>query len=341
MISFLSKPKFARSFSKFNSKNFSTKPVNPLNPFVGVWPIIATPFDSSNESINYSAYENIINFFSNTLSTNGLTIIGVLGESNRITEIERRDLIRIACEISCKPICVGTSHPGTNATIKLSEQAFDIGAHSVMIAPSKEANPEQHSIILEYYTNICKALPDANAPIVVQDHPASTQVLMSLHLLQEIAERCSKNVKCIKLESVPTPLRIQSLLSVIREQQKLDINIMTGLGALYAMFDLEAGSDGFMTGFAFPEVLEAMYDAYAANDFNLAFDIYCKYLPIIVYEQQPGIAIRKEIYRLRGLLSDTHVRHPGKNIHQFTKQQLDHCIRNIFHDQLLTKRIEV
>ncbi len=39
--------------------------------------------------------------------------------------------------------------------------------------------------------------------------------------------------------------------------------ILTGLGALYALFDLEAGSDGFRTGFAFPEVLLALVAAYA------------------------------------------------------------------------------
>lgn len=31
--------------------------------------------------------------------------------------------------------------------------------------------------------------------------------------------------------------------------------ILTGLGALYGGYELAAGADGFMTGFAFPEVL--------------------------------------------------------------------------------------
>jgi 4-hydroxy-tetrahydrodipicolinate synthase len=44
------------------------------------------------------------------------------------------------------------------------------------------------------------------------------------------------------------------------------VPILTGLGALYAQFDLEAGSDGFNTGFAFPEVLTAMVKAAKSDD---------------------------------------------------------------------------
>ncbi len=38
--------------------------------------------------------------------------------------------------------------------------------------------------------------------------------------------------------------------------------------------------------------------------------IYNRFLPLIVFEQQPGVGVRKEIYKLRGLISSAHVRHP-------------------------------
>ncbi len=52
---------------------------------------------------------------------------------------------------------------------------------------------------------------------------------------------------------------------------------MTGLGALYGMFELEAGGDGFMTGFAFPEVLKAIVTAYHAGQKDTAWAIYQRY----------------------------------------------------------------
>ena len=42
----------------------------------------------------------------------------------------------------------------------------------------------------------------------------------------------------------------------------------------------------------------------ARDDEDLLFDIYRKYLPLVVFEQQPGMAVRKEALRLRGLITD-------------------------------------
>jgi 4-hydroxy-tetrahydrodipicolinate synthase len=99
-------------------------------------------------------------------------------------------------------------------------------------------------------------------------------------------------------------------------------SILTGLGALYALFDLEAGSGGFNTGFAFPEALMAMVTAAGAGDWARVRAVYQRFLPLIVFEQQPGVAVRKEIFRLRGLLASSKVRHPGASIAPETAAQL-------------------
>ena len=90
-----------------------------------------------------------------------------------------------------------------------------------------------------------------------------------------------------------------------------ECTILTGLGALYAGFDMEQGTAGFMTGFAFPEILLAMNRAAQAGEWARAHALYQQYLPLLVFEQQPGVAVRKELYRLRGLIESGHVRHPA------------------------------
>ena len=90
--------------------------------------------------------------------------------------------------------------------------------------------------------------------------------------------------------------------------------ILSGLGALYAPFDLEAGSDGFNTGFAFPEVLAEMVKAARAADWARVHGLFAQFAALIVYEQQPGVAIRKELLRRRGLLASARARHPGASI---------------------------
>ena len=116
-------------------------------------------------------------------------------------------------------------------------------------------------------------------------------------------------VAAIKEEATPTPPKIRALLQGMTERK---VPILTGLGALYGQFDLEAGSSGFNTGFAFPEVLMAMVKAMKAGDASRVQALYTRFLPLIVFEQQPGVAVRKEILRLRGLIGSSRARHPGR-----------------------------
>jgi 4-hydroxy-tetrahydrodipicolinate synthase len=127
-------------------------------------------------------------------------------------------------------------------------------------------------------------------------------------------------VACVKEEAVPTAPRIRQLRDGFSERR---VPILSGLGALYAPFDLEAGSDGFNTGFAFPEVLVALIAAAREGDWTLVQSLYSRFAPLIVFEQQPGIAIRKEILRRRGLLSSSRVRHPGASVSAVQAKQLD------------------
>lgn len=83
-----------------------------------------------------------------------------------------------------------------------------------------------------------------------------------------------------------------------------------------------------MTGFAFPEALLAMVKHYP-KDPELAALIFQRFLPLIVYEQTPGVAVRKEIYRLRGILDDPLVRHPGGGISPVAAAQVKALVDNL------------
>eukprot|EP00797_Seminavis_robusta_P005418 Sro1359_g265950.2 (293) ;mRNA; f:7901-8779 len=279
----------------------------------------------------------------------GVTITGVLGESNRMTDDERATLIQVAKETidateaddnTNFTLCVGTSHSGTAATVALSQMAQELGADAVMVAPSKDltAPPPLERDILELYHRVASDACSDGMDIVLQDHPSSTGVHMSLELMANIVEEVP-SVRCIKLESLPTVSRLAGLRDnhpVVLEQCR----ILTGLGALYAGYDMEQGvTSGFMTGFAFPEILLAMYSYHAQQQEGKAQELYRKFLPLIVLEQQPagGLAIRKEIYRQRGLISSSHVRHPGKNISDVMQTTLQEELKRSFGELDITQ----
>jgi 4-hydroxy-tetrahydrodipicolinate synthase len=296
--------------------------------FEGVFPILATPFDEK-ENPDLESFDRLIRFMAG-LGVEGVTILGVLGEANRLLDGEREQLIRTAVAAAgTMPVIVGTSHSGTRAARELSQMAEKLGARAVMVTPHAEAVPNDDRI-LGYYRTIAEGI---RIPVVLQDHPASTQVHMSAALILRILGEVP-GVAALKEEAVPTAAKIRALAAGMKERK---VPILTGLGALYGLFDLEAGSSGFNTGFAFPEALSAMVAAARAGNWDKVRAIYTRFLPLIVFEQQPGVAIRKEILRLRGAIRGNTVRHPAAALQPATAQQLRHLIDAILPGQDLAK----
>ena len=124
----------------------------------------------------------------------------------------------------------------------------------------------------------------------------------------------------ILAEALPSPQKIAALNAGMAGGRRA--TVLSGLGGLYGLFDLERGSDGFNTGFAFPEVLRAILREFHGGNSAGARRIFTRFLPLLVFEQQPGVAIRKDILRRRGLLTSNRVRHPGATIDPATATQL-------------------
>jgi 4-hydroxy-tetrahydrodipicolinate synthase len=299
----------------------------------GVIPILATPFNED-ETLDLQSLDRLVRFMVDA-GTDGVTVLGVLGESNRLSDRDREQAIRTAVAAAQRraPVIVGASHPGTQATIDLVAMAADLGASAVMITPSAEPVPSDERVF-EYFRRIGER---ARLPIVLQDHPASTGVHMPVPLMLKIVREVER-VIAIKEEAVPTPPKLRALRTGMTERK---VRILTGLGALYGLFDLEAGSDGFNTGFAFPEVLSAMVQAARAGDWDRARTLYARFLPLIVFEQQPGVAVRKEILRRRGLLSSSTVRHPGGMLPAGAADQLERLLAATLGPADITRPIAV
>ncbi|MDP9171155.1 MAG: dihydrodipicolinate synthase family protein [Acidobacteriota bacterium] len=303
-----------------------------MKSYSGVIPILATPFHDD-ESIDHESLTRMIRFFAG-LGVNGVTVLGVLGESNRLIDSERSALIQTAVNAAGNlPVIAGCSHTGTAATAALSRQAKDLGATAVMIAPSRQPVPSDE-VVFSHYKQVAEG---TGVPIVLQDHPASTEVHMRADLIIRIAREIP-GIVCIKAEATPSPSKITAIRTGLGDDSI--IPVLTGLGGLYGFFDLERGSEGFNTGFAFPEVLLAMMAA-MATDVDRAYAIYRRFLPLMVFEQQPGLAIRKEILRRRGLIASARVRHPGGNIDATTAGQLERLLARSFPGQDLTRPVEI
>ena len=216
---------------------------------------------------------------------------------------------------------------------ELANYAQDNHASAIMLSPMKENSVMTDKKILNFYEHVAK---DLYIPMILQDHPASTGITMSAELISEISHAVDK-IQCIKEESVPTFNKIINIKKLTNNKVK----VLTGLGALYGWFDLMSQSDGFNTGFAFPEILLAMHKSVKNEQFEEAFNIYQKYLPLIVFEQLPGTGYRKEIFKQRKLIDSNFVRSPGEVCNDKSKEIIHTLIGKLFDSKNITKKIEV
>jgi 4-hydroxy-tetrahydrodipicolinate synthase len=213
------------------------------------------------------------------------------------------------------PIVVGTSHAGTGACIELSQAAEAAGATALMVAPPPGLKGD--GAIMAHYRAVAAAV---SVPIVVQDEPVTTGVIMSVELLARIANELPA-CRYVKLEEPPTPTKITALRRLPGGER---FRIFGGMNGMFFFEELSRGTVGIMTGVAVPDVLVRIYDLFRAGDVAGAAATYDRYASYIRYEGQQGIglALRKEVLRLRGAIRSSHVRPPGPGLDDVTRAEL-------------------
>ena len=274
-----------------------------MKPLTGVYNILSTPF-SPDGALDLDSLRRLTEATVQA-GVDGITILGVAGEAQKLNTSERETVIRTVMEIAGPhiPIIVGTSQDGTDLTIEASRLAVDLGAAGLMIAPPAFLQPGPG--LTEHFRRIAEAV---EAPIILQDFPAVNGVTMSPRQMADLCEAVP-SITTIKLEDAPTPQRTAQTLALTGDQ----ISVVGGLGGMYLLDELRRGAAGTMTGFAYPEVLVSTVNAWHKGDRQAANEVYYRALPLLIFEGQPklGVAIRKEILRRRGFIDHATVRHPG------------------------------
>jgi 4-hydroxy-tetrahydrodipicolinate synthase len=274
-----------------------------MNQIKGVYNILTTPFQPDG-SLDEASLRRLTNAII-SMGVDGITILGVAGEAQKLTESERARVVATVMEVNAGrvPIVVGASRDGTEPAIAACRAAQEAGAAGVMVAPPTFAQPGP--ALIEHFRRIGEAI---DIPIVLQDYPPVNGVTLSPRAMADLVEAVPA-ITTIKLEDAPTPQRIAQTLSLTGDR----VSMVGGIGGMYLLDELRRGGSGTMTGFAFPEVLLAICRAWERGDQRTAAATYYKYLPIIIFEGQPkvGVAIRKEVLRRRGLIDCARIRQPG------------------------------
>jgi 4-hydroxy-tetrahydrodipicolinate synthase len=293
----------------------------------GVYIISPTPFDD-NGAVDQASVDSLVDFYLES-GVDGITILGVLGEAQKLGATERDAFMQqVLRRVDGRAgIVVGASAPGTDNLVSFAKKAMDMGAAGLMIAPVPGLKADDQ--VYGYWAHVLEQLgPDI--PVCYQDYPQTTTVVTSTAVLNRLID-AFPNFVMLKHEECPGLTKITQLRDRATREGTRRVSILVGNGGLYLPQELRRGADGAMTGFAYPEMLVEVCRKFYAGEVEAAEDLFDIYLPVLRHEQQPGfgLAVRKEILRRRGAIRSARLRHPGPGFSAADHAELDSLLARL------------
>ena len=165
----------------------------------GVFIISATPFTENGE-LYLSSTDSVVDFYLNS-GVSGMTILGIMGEAQKLTAAESLKLANhIISRVGGRiPIVVGVSGASLDNMKRLSQSVMDAGASGVMVAPMPGLCTETK--LDQYYKQVCHAL-GPEVPICLQDYPQTTGVQFSVETILKLT-RENEQIVMLKHEDWP------------------------------------------------------------------------------------------------------------------------------------------
>lgn len=292
----------------------------------GVYPIAPTAFHADGR-IDEASMDRLADFYL-ACDVDGVTVLGQLGEAPKLSHAESVDIARrMTARMRGLPVVAGISAPGFAAMRALAQDVMAIGAAGVMIAPPNTLRTDEQ--IQTYYAQAIEAI-GSDVPVVVQDYPLTFSVQMTPAVLRSIVQ-ANPSVVMLKHEDWPGLEKISALRQFESEGSMRHIAILCGNGGLFLDYEMERGADGANTGYAFPDMLCDVVRLSAAGRREEAHDLFDAHLPLLRYEQQPGVglAARKYVLMRRGLLASDAQRSPAGRLSPRARAEVEHLLQRL------------
>ncbi len=288
----------------------------------GVFVIAVTPFTETG-ALDHDSIDRMVDFYDEN-GADGLTILGMMGEAPKLTQAESIEVTkRTLARAGAQPVVVGVSAPGLAAIGELTKAVMDLGAAGVMVAPPSSLRTDDQ--IVTYYRNVVETV-GTDVPVVLQDFPLSTGVQISTKTLGVIFE-AHPSIVMLKHEDWPGLQKISDLRQAEANGRRR-VSILCGNAGVFLPEEMQRGADGAMTGFAYPEMMADVVRLSNEGRHEAAQDVFDAYLPLVRYEQQPGIglAVRKYILAKRGAIASAAQRRPGASLNAAAIAEVDALI---------------
>lgn len=200
----------------------------------GVYPPIATPFDSDGKLDAPALAANVRRW--NETGLNGYVVAGSNGESAYLEDDEVLEAVRIVRETALpeQRVIAGTGRESTTATVALTRAAAKAGAAAALvITPCFYGGQMTPAALIRHYRTVADASP---VPVIIYNVPKFTYLNLAVETVATLAEH--PNIVGIK-DSAGNIGQIINLLRCC----PADFEVMIGNGPAY-FSGLQAGAAG-------------------------------------------------------------------------------------------------
>ena len=279
----------------------------------GIYPILSMPFDD-NDQIDYDDLTNEVEFAIKS-GAHGLGI-ALASELYKLTEHERDQVTKLVVSQASNrvKIVINTGAHATKIAIAQSKIAEELGADSVMIAPSNMISLST-SELYSYFSDISNEI---EIPIFIQDLPnAPVPPDIIVKLSNEFENLCYA-----KIEVPPTPNRMLKAVGL----KPTNLTIFGGLGGNMFLEEMRRGSRGTMPNCAIPDLFRSVWNNYENGNKQEAQQLFDKMGTIMrTISQGSGtssLIVVKEILKARGIFKKANVRQPSTKLDKTTNSEI-------------------
>lgn len=262
--------------------------------FSGMMPIMPTAISETSD-IDEQSQRRLVQY---CLKCGAVAVghFGIASEFHKVTDADRSLLIKIIVdEVAGRaPTFMGVTANGVKLAVEYAKQAEELGADLIMAALPYVDMPDDNGAY-DYYAQLSDA---TNLPIIIQDTPASSNILTAPLLWKMFQE--IEGVQHVKAEGKNFLDKTAHLI----ELSNGTMSVIGGSGGEYLIHLLRLGVKAFMTGTEALDLHAATVSSYTNGDTDKAADIYFQQiLPYLgFYMTYPEQLLKKMLYD-RGVMS--------------------------------------
>lgn len=285
----------------------------------GLIPILATPFGPSGD-LDEASLESLLEFLLDA-RVDGIALFGMASEAFALTTQERRTIGSLAARVvgGAVPLVAGVAATALAPALEQARHAAELGASALMVLPPFMVA----ATTTELSTFFGTLAAETGLPVMVQDAPDATRVVMSAALIAELLSL--PGVDYVKVEASPSAPKVHDVVTLAGER----VTAFGGKNAQFLLDELDAGAVGTMPAAEVSDHLAGVLGDYNRGDFEVAEERFTALLPLLLFGLQPGIAwaVHKEVLVERGIIADPYVRSPARPLGEVSRKGLRRLTR--------------